>query len=63
MFTNPMINYELAKARQHDLLVQAERHNRAREARRSAPKPPPAQAAPRRSRRAWRLVLRPLFQS
>lgn len=57
MYTDPTMMYELAKAKQHDLLVQAEKHNRARK----APKPTPASdASPRKTRRAWRLVLLPL---
>ena len=57
MYTNPTVMFDLAKAKQHDLLVQAEKHNRAR----SAPKPTPAtQPSPSRTaRRAWKLV-RPL---
>jgi len=63
MYTNHTMMYELAKAKQHDLLVQAEKHNRARK----APKPTRAsQPSPsRKSRRAWQLVrpLRPATQS
>jgi hypothetical protein len=63
MYTDPTMMYELAKAKQHDLLVQAEKHNRARR----APKPTPAsQPSPsRKSRRAWQLIrpLRPATQS
>jgi hypothetical protein len=61
MYTNHTLMYELAKAKQHDLLVQAEKHNRARR----APKPTPAsQTSPsRKIRRAFGLVLRPQPQS
>jgi len=61
MYTDHTMMYELAKAKQHDLLVQAQKHNRARQ----APKPTPATqpSASRKVRRAWKLVLRPLAQS
>ena len=63
MYTDPHMMYQLAKAKQHDLLVQAEKHNRAR----NAPKPTPAsQPSPSRTaRRAWRFLraLRPATQS
>jgi hypothetical protein len=63
MYTDHTMMYELAKAKQHDLLVQAEKHNRAR----NAPKPTRAsESSPSRTtRRAWRLVLplRPQPQS
>jgi len=63
MYTDPHMMYQLAKAKQHDLLVQAEKHNRARK----APKPTPAsEPSPgRTTRRAWKLVwpLRPATQS
>lgn len=61
MYTDHTLMYELAKAKQHDLLVQAEKHNRARR----APKPTSAsQSSPsRKSRRTWGLVLRPQTQS
>ena len=61
MYTDHTLMYELAKAKQHDLLVQAEKHNRARR----APKPARAsQSSPsRKTRWAWGLVLRPQTQS
>ena len=61
MYTDHTLMYELAKAKQHDLLVQAEKHNRARR----APKPTRAsQSSPsRKTRRAWGLALRPQTQS
>jgi hypothetical protein len=63
MYTDPTMMFELAKAKQHDLLVQAEKHNRARR----APKPTPASqpSRSRTSRRVWQLIrpLRPATQS
>jgi hypothetical protein len=63
MYTDHTLMYELAKAKQHDLLVQAEKHNRAR----NAPKPARASESSRsrKSRRAWQLLLplRPQPQS
>jgi hypothetical protein len=63
MYTDPTMMFELARAKQHDLLVQAEKHNRARR----APKPTRAsQTSPgRQSRRIWQLIrpLRPAAQS
>jgi hypothetical protein len=61
MYTN--MTLDVAKAKQHDLLVQAERHNLARQARRSAPASQPSST--RTSRRAWQLALplRPQTQS
>jgi hypothetical protein len=54
---------DVAKAKQHDLLVQAERHDLARQARKSAPASQPS--AIRKSRRGWWLALplRPQTQS
>ena len=61
MYTNHTLMFELAKAKQHDLLVQAEKHNRDRRA------PKPARASQpstgRTGRRAWQLALRPQTQS
>jgi len=61
MYTNHTLMFEMAKAKQHDLLVQAEKHNRAR----NAPKPATAsQPSPSRTtRRAWKLALRPATQA
>jgi hypothetical protein len=57
------LTLDVAKAKQHDLLVQAEQHNLARQARKSAPASQPS--ATRKSQRAWRLALplRPQAQS
>jgi len=59
MYTNHTLMFELAKAKQHDLLVQAEKHNRAR----NAPKPTRATQPSRTARRAWKLALRPATQA
>ena len=61
MYTDPHMMYQLAKAKQHDLLVQAEKHNRARQV--SKPTPASEPATSRTDRRAWQLVLRPQTQS
>jgi hypothetical protein len=61
MYTN--MTLDVAKAKQHDLIVQAERHNLARQARKSAPAQQPSATRP--SRRTWRIALplRPQAQS
>ena len=61
MYTSHTMMYELAKAKQHDLLVQADKHNRARQAQQPTPASQPS--ASRNSRRAWNLALRPLAHS
>jgi hypothetical protein len=61
MYTDHTLMYELAKARQHDLLAQAEKHSRARRAAKPALASQPSPT--RKSRRAWGLVLRPQTQS
>lgn len=62
MYTSSIMMFDQAKARQHDLIVQAEKHNRARQARKSSTAAQPS--ASRRGRRAWQLVphLRPQTQ-
>jgi hypothetical protein len=61
MYTN--FSYELAAAKQRDMLAQGAKERRARQARQLATAPPPS--ASRRSPRASRLVqlLRPQAQS
>jgi hypothetical protein len=61
MYANHGLMFELAKAKQYDRLVQAEKHNRARQVGR--PAPASQQSPGRTSRRAWQLVLRPQTQS
>jgi len=61
MYANHGLMFELAKAKQYDRLVQAEKHNRARQV--SKPTPASEPATSRTGRRAWQLVLRPQTQS
>jgi hypothetical protein len=61
MYANHGLMFELAKAKQYDRLVQAEKHNRGRQV--GKPTPASQQSPIRTSRRAWQLVLRPQTQS
>jgi hypothetical protein len=64
MYANHGLMFELAKAKQYDRLVQAEKHNRARQVGKPAPASQPTTSrTSRTSRRAWQLVLRPQTQS
>ena len=61
MYANHGLMFELAKAKQYDRLVQAEKHNRARQVGKPAAASQPSPS--RTGRRAWQLVLRPQTQS
>jgi hypothetical protein len=61
MYANHGLMFELAKAKQYDRLVQAEKHNRARQV--SKPTAASQPSSGRTGRRAWQLVLRPQTQS
>lgn len=55
MYTNHTMMFELAQAKQRDLLAQAETHRRAQQARQMAGAS--RQSVGRRSRHVWQLVL------
>jgi hypothetical protein len=61
MNANTSIMYELAKTRQRELRMQAENDRRARQARHETRASEPE--GTRRSRRSWKLALRPQAQS
>lgn len=64
MYTTNTMMFELAKTKQRDLLVEAEKLHRAQKVRKAAAAAAASEQTPSRSRRrAWQIVLRPQSQS